>query len=129
MDEIIITLETNDIDVSLDDNEINANVDDRISVIEPRNHSDLNGLDYESSGHTGFASSEQLNLLVPKRLSTIPNLDNKANRKNAYLYIDNNGSDSKVSINSMLNCFLRKGDSIPEDMQPDEYLFLELRED
>jgi len=129
MDEIIITLETNDIDVSLDDNEINANVDDRISVIEPKNHSDLNGLDYESSGHTGFASSKQLNLLVPRRLSTIPNLDTKANRKNAFLYIDNNGSDSKVSINSILNCFLRKGDSIPEDMQPDEYLFLEIRED
>ena len=125
MEELIITLETNEIDVSLESNEINANIDDRISVIEPRNHSDLNGLDYESSGHTGFASSEQLNLLVPKRLNTIPNLSNMADRKQAYVYIDNNGSDSKISISNMLSCFLRKGETVPDDMQVGEYLFLE----
>lgn len=129
MDEIIITLEQNEVDVSLDDNEITANVDDRISVIEPRNHSDLNGLDYEHSGHKGFASSEQLNLLVPKRLSTLPNISNMADRSNAYLYVDNNGSDSKISISKMLGNLLRKGESIPLDMQPNEYLFLEIRED
>lgn len=125
MEELIITLETNEIDVSLESNEINANIDDRISVIEPRNHSDLNGLDYESSGHTGFASSEQLNLLVPKRLSTLPNIDSKANRKNAYLYIDDNGNDKKISISTMLGCLLRNGEEVPDDMQVGEYLFLE----
>lgn len=125
MEELIITLETNEIDVSLESNELNANIDDRISVIEPRNHSDLNGLDYENSGHTGFASSEQLNLLVPKRLSTLPNIDSRSNRKNAYLYIDNGGNDSKISISTMLGCLLRNGDEVPDDMQAGEYLFLE----
>lgn len=125
MEELIITLETNEIDVSLESNEINANIDDRISVIEPRNHSDLNGLDYESSGHKGFASSEQLNLLVPKRLNTMPNLSNTADRKQAYIYIDNNGNDNKISISQMLSYFLRKGETVPDDMQAGEYLFLE----
>ena len=126
MEELIITLETNEIDVSLESNEINANIDDRISIIEPRNHSDLNGLDYESSGHTGFASSEQLNLLVPKRLSTIPNLTNIPDRTKANIYVDNNGNDNKVSIGQMLNFMVRKGDSIPNDMQVGEYFLLEI---
>ena len=129
MDEIIITLENNEIDATLDDNEINANLDDRISVIEPRNHSDLNGLDYESSGHKGFASSQQLNLLVPKRLSTLPNLSALSDRTKANLYVDDNGNDTKVAIATMLNFILRKGEQIPNDMQKGEYLFLELKED
>ena len=127
MEELIITLETNEIDVSLESNELNANIDDRISVIEPRNHSDLNGLDYESSGHTGFASSQQLNLLVPKRLSTLNNLSNMSDRTKANLYVDDNGNDTKVAIATMLNFILRKGEEVPSDMQAGEYLFKELK--
>lgn len=127
MEELIITLETNEIDVSLESNEINANIDDRISVMEPRNHSDLNGLDYESSGHTGFASSQQLNLLVPKRLSTLNNLSNMSDRTKANLYVDDNGNDTKVAIATMLNFILRKGEEVPSDMQAGEYLFKELK--
>lgn len=129
MDEIIITLESNDVDATLEDNEINANLDDRISVIEPRQHSDLQGLDYESSGHIGFASSRQLNLLVPKRLSTLPNLSALSDRTKANLYVDDNGNDTKVAVATMLNFILRKGEQIPNDMQKGEYLFLELKED
>lgn len=129
MDEIIITLESNDTDVILESNEIDTNLDNKISIIEPRQHSDLYGLDYESSGHTGFASSQQLTLLVPKRLSTLPNLSATADRTKANLYVDNDGNDSKVAMATMLSYLLRKGENVPSDMQKGEYLFLELKED
>jgi hypothetical protein len=129
MDEIIITLETNDANVMLESDELDANLDNKISIIEPRQHSDLQGLDYESSGHTGFASSQQLTLLVPKRLSTLPNLSATADRTKANLYVDNDGNDSKVAIATMLNYMLRKGETVPSDMQKGEYLFLELKEE
>ena len=129
MDEIIITLESNELDATLESNELDTNLDNKITILEPRQHSDLLGLDYESSGHTGFASSEQLTLLVPKRLSTLPNLSAIADRTKANVYVDNDGNDSKVAIATMLNYMLRKGDTVPSDMQKGEYLFLEIKED
>lgn len=117
-DEIIVTLETNEVDVS---------VDDRITITF--DHSKLNNLDYEHSGHTGFASTEHLNLLVPKRLSVMPTLNPLSNRQNAYLYVDDNGDSTKVSIKDMLGYLIRRGEDIPEDMQAGEYLLLEIKED
>ena len=129
MDEIIITLESNEADVTLESNELDTNLDNKISIIEPRQHSDLYGLDYESSGHTGFASSEQLTLLVPKRLSTLPNLSATADRKKAYLYVDNDGNNSKIDIATALSFLIRTSDSVPSDMQAGEYLFLEIKKE
>lgn len=113
--------------------EITPNLEEKINVITSQNHKDLLGLDFESSGHTGFASEKQLNLLkdstVPKRLNMLQDLDVKANKDKVYLYADNNGVDSKVSINSMLKAFIRKDIEVPVDMQPGEYLFLEQKEE
>lgn len=119
-DEIIVTLETPEVDV---------NIDDKISIIPPYNHNELHNLDYEHSGHTGFASTEHLNLLVPKRLSVLPTLDDMANNDTAMLYVDNNGNDSKISISKLRKRMIKQGDSIPTDLQAGEYLFLEIKED
>lgn len=40
---------------------IDFNLDEKIEVVDKvKNHRDLLGLDYASSGHTGFASQEEL---------------------------------------------------------------------
>lgn len=122
-------MEDNGKKIILEDDEINVDLSDRISIIVNKDHSKLDNLDYAHSGHTGFASTEHLNLLVPRRLSTMPRLNMNSNRQNAYIYIDNNGVDSKVDISTLLGCLIRKGDSVPQDMQPNEYLFLEIKED
>lgn len=92
-------------------------------------HKNLKGLDFESSGHTGFASEKQISLLrqscVPKDLSILPEYNLSSNRKNAYIYIDNNGTPQKVSARNLLSTIIRTSDEIPNDLQVGEYLFLE----
>ena len=67
--------------------------------------------------------------LVPQRLNTLPNLDINSSRMNAMVYVDNNGTSSKVSIKDMFGMFIRQGATQPSDMQAGEYLFLEKGED
>lgn len=133
----IILEDEDDINITIqEENALKLKLDDSMSVIVNEDHSKLDNLDYESSGHKGFASrlqldavNERVNLMVPKRLALIPDLPNNADRKRVYLYVDNNGNDGKIAVSTMLGNLLRKGDSIPNDMQPDEYLFLEIKED
>lgn len=120
----------------------------------PKNHSDLKGLDYESSGHTGFASSKQLeehkteirtiqfefeqkvnnelnqtlsilNTKVPKRLNDISPLQTK-DSANQYVYVDDDGKDGKISIKEMNSRLLRTVNDVPNDMELNTYIFLNL---
>lgn len=108
-DEEIILRECND-------NNMVINMDDRLTIVQPTEHSELHGLDYESSGHTGF---------VPARLSTLPNLDKNTDRLSVMVYVDQNGTDAKISLREMCSLFIRTGNEVPADMQAGEYLFLE----
>lgn len=47
----------------MEDNKLKVKLQDVVRVVEPRQHNELLGLDYESSGHTGFASSQEVNEL------------------------------------------------------------------
>lgn len=67
--------------------------------------------------------------LVPSRLNALPNLDTTSSRMNALIYVDNNGTGTKVSMKDMFGMFIRQGATQPSDMQPGEYLFLEKGED
>lgn len=67
--------------------------------------------------------------LVPQRLNTLPNLNINSSRMNAMVYVDDNGTSSKVSMKDMFGMFIRQGATQPSDMQPGEYLFLEKGED
>lgn len=118
MDDIVIRLE-DDSDVNItveDDSRVLLNMSDRLTIVQPTQHSDLLGLDYESSGHTGF---------VPARLSTLPDLNKQHNRLNVLVYVDDNGADAKISMREMFGLFVRTGNEKPADMQAGEYLFLE----
>ena len=117
-EDIIITLE-DDSEVNLtisDEDNLNVNMSDRLTIVQPTHHNELIGLDYDSSGHTGF---------VPARLNAISPLNRNSSRLTAMVYVDDNGTDSKISMSEMFGLFLRIGTTKPADMQAGEYLFLE----
>lgn len=102
-------LKKNEQKASLDSKGLSVSVSDKINVTQITGNSDhdkLNNLDYERSGHTGFASEARLNAVeqatVPKRLDALPVMDNMSNRETAYLYVDNNGKSEKISIRQAL---------------------------
>lgn len=119
MEKLVATIRQNKIFVSLGE---------RINVVAVTNHNELGNLDFEHSGHTGFASEARLNAVeqatVPKRLDALPVMDNMSNRETAYLYVDNNGKSEKMSIRQALATLIRTDTKKPDDMQVGEYLFL-----
>lgn len=124
-------LKKNEQKASLDSKGLSVSVSDKINVTQITGNSDhdkLNNLDYEHSGHTGFASEARLNAMeqatVPKRLDALPVMDNMSNRGTAYLYVDNNGKSEKISIRQALATLIRTDTKKPDDMQVGEYLFL-----
>lgn len=124
-------LKKNEQKASLDSKGLSVSVSDKINVTQITGNSDhdkLNNLDYEHSGHTGFASEARLNAMeqatVPKRLDALPVMGNMSNRGTAYLYVDNNGKSEKISIRQALATLIRTDTKKPDDMQVGEYLFL-----
>ena len=124
-------LKKNEQKASLDSKGLRVSVSDKINVTQITGNSDhdkLYNLDYEHSGHIGFASEARLNALeqatVPKRLDALKTMDSKQDRKKAYLYVDNNGESEKISIAQALSTLIRTDVKQPDDMQVGEYLFL-----
>ena len=116
-------------DISLKQKEIDVYIDKPINVLPQYDHNKLNNLDYENSGHTGFASSKDLENYVPKKLSILPDVDSTSNRASILLYADDNGKSCKISIKELLSKQIRTSSIVPDDLQEGEYLFLELKED
>lgn len=115
--------------ISLKQKEIDVDIDKSINVLPQYDHSKLNNLDYENSGHTGFASSKDLENYVPKQLSILPKVDDSHNRSSILIYANDNGESCYISMRDMLSKQIRTSLEIPSDMQPGEYLFLEIKED
>lgn len=109
-------------------NTIFGSLEERINVVAVKNHNELQNLDYEHSGHIGFASEARLNAVekatVPKRLDALNTMSNTQDRRKAYLYVDNNGESEKISIAQALSTLIRTDVKQPDDMQVGEYLFL-----
>lgn len=115
--------------ISLKQKEIDIDIDKSINVLPQYDHNKLNNLDYENSGHTGFASSKDLENYVPKQLSILPKVDDSHNRSSILIYANDNGKSCYISMRDMLSKQIRTSSAIPSDMQPGEYLFLEKKED
>lgn len=115
--------------ISLKQKEIDIDIDKSINVLPQYDHSKLNNLDYENSGHTGFASSKDLENYVPKQLSILPKVDDSHNRSSILIYANDNGKSCYISMKDMLSKQIRTSSSIPSDMQTGEYLFLEKKEE
>lgn len=128
MEKLVATIRQNTISGSLARNKIFGSLGERINVVAVTNHNELSNLDFEHSGHIGFASEARLNAIeqatVPKRLDALKTMDSKQDRKKAYLYVDNNGESEKISIAQALSTLIRTDVKQPDDMQVGEYLFL-----
>ena len=128
MEKLVATIHQNKILGSLARNKILGSLEERINVVAVKNHNELQNLDYEHSGHIGFASEARLNAVekatVPKRLVALNTMSNTQDRRKAYLYVDNNGESEKTSIAQALSTLIRTDVKQPDDMQVGEYLFL-----
>lgn len=109
-------------------NEIQFGLKERLNIIAPKYHNELLGLDYEHSGHTGFASSKDLENYVPKKLNLLNPLNSSSDRNKVLLYVDNNGQDCNITMNDLLDKKIRTVVEIPNDYQVGDYLFLERKE-
>lgn len=89
-------------------------------------HSDLHVLDYESSGHTGFASEKQLSILLPKNISILPQ-NNLTNRQaKIYLYDPTlETKETQVSVQELFDSKIKTVESVPSNLQNGDYIFLE----
>ena len=108
--------------------QLGVSVSQRLNIVQPTEHRQLLGLTYEESGHIGFASEKALKLVennaVPRRLEMVSTMSNTADRSKAYLFVDNNGKDERVSIKDIISKVIRTADEKPDDMQSGEYLML-----
>ena len=97
-----------------------------VSIAAPTYHRDLLGLDYESSGHTGFASATQVALLLPKDISVFP--QNNLNNRQAKVYLYDPTleiKETQVTVQELLDSKIKTVESVPNNLQNGDYIFLE----
>lgn len=125
--------ECDKIKINFVDEKMKINVSDQVRIIPPTSHRELYDLDYENSGHTGFASEEQLNLLkdnaLQKNVDNVPQLSLLENRSNVNLYVNINNEIYKTSVKDLLGTKIRTIDSaeLPSDWQDGEYIFKKIK--
>lgn len=99
----------------------------QIKTLITRYHSELLGLDYESSGHTGFASSKFVEeYAVPCRLALLPTT---TGFRQGAIYVDDGQKGFRMSMTALkdLNTKIITADSIADvDMDRltvDDYIY------
>lgn len=85
-------------------------------------HTKLDNLDYENSGHTGF---------MPSKLSILPETDKNIsnNRLILSIYDDETQSASKINFTDLAGRIIKASGTIPTNTQKGQFLFLEIMED
>lgn len=123
----------NDIKIIIENpNPIKIDMSDKINLIRLTDyHNELQNLDYEHSGHTGFASQKELNILeqkvVPKDFSTLSIIPNDFDKSEAYVYVDYNNTSNKVPISNIVDKKIRTVEEVPSDWKINEYIFEEIK--
>lgn len=123
----------NDIKIIIENpNPIKIDMSDKINLIRLTDyHNELQNLDYEHSGHTGFASQKELSILeqkvVPKDFSTLSIIPNDFDKSEAYVYVDYNNTSNKVSISNIVDKKIRTVEEVPSDWKINEYIFEEIK--
>ena len=125
---------SNDIKIIIDEpnNPIKINMSDKLNIIRLTDyHNELQNLDYEHSGHIGFASQKELSILeqkvVPKDFSTLSIIPNDFDKSEAYVYVDYNNTSNKVSISNIVDKKIRTVVETPSDWKNNEYIFEEIK--
>lgn len=113
-DEIKITFEEVE-----DENPIHIDFNDRLNVIITHKHNELDNLDYENAGHTGF---------TPSRLSLLANVENSVTNDRLVVMANVDNVASKITARQLQDRMIRTASEIPSDLQVGQYLFLEKQE-
>ena len=70
--------------------------------------------------------SDHIGSKVPKQLSVLPQVSSNANRKTLLVYVDNNGTPSRMSVDDITNSKIRTVQGVlPDDLQAGDYVFVE----
>lgn len=118
-------------DANLQTQNLSVSVNGKIGITQVvggvSDHDKLNNLDYANSGHTGFASEAQVRLLLQKDLSVLPK-NNLSNRNSQIYLYDGNAinKETQVTVSDLLNAKIKTVDTVPDDLQRNDYIFLEI---
>lgn len=102
-------LETPQIDIDMSTPKLRADLNSQVkTIVMPYSHDQLDNLDYESSGHTGFASLRYVQTYVPeyveqnavpRRLSLLP--ETAGFRQGGSIYVDNGGLGLRMPMTAL----------------------------
>lgn len=94
-------LETPQIDIDMSTPKLCADLGSQVkTIVMPYSHDQLDNLDYESSGHTGFASLRFVEeTTVPRRLSILP--ETTGFRQGGSIYVDNGGLGLRMPMTAL----------------------------
>lgn len=129
MDKLSVNLIPNVLNGNMQGKSLVGKLNQTMTIIASQNHDDLQHLDYEHSGHTGFASAEQVNLLLPKDISVLPKNDLTNRSAKIYIYDPSLSiQETQVSVEDLLDSKIKTVQSVPDNLQTNDYIFLEVKE-
>lgn len=122
-DNIKIHLTDDNIRVHMKDSDnVHVNFDGRLVLkyIDP-DHSKLDNLDYEHSGHTGF---------MPARLSLLPKIENTIQNRRLILAVHDVDSQetSNIPFDELKDRIIKTSPTFEQNNQKGQYIFLEINE-
>lgn len=127
MDKLSVNLIPNVLNGNMQGKSLAGKLNQTMTIIASQNHDDLQHLDYEHSGHTGFASEKQVELLLPSDISVLPR-NNLANRDaKIYLYDPSvEGGKTQCTVGELLDSKIQTVSAVPDNLQLNDYIFLEV---
>ena len=129
MDKFSANLTPNILNGNMQGKSLVGKLNQTMTIIVSQNHDDLQHLDYEHSGHTGFASAEQVSLLLPKDISVLPKNDLTNRNAKIYIYDPSLGiQETQVSVVDLFDSKIKTVQSVPDNLQTNDYIFLEVKE-
>ena len=83
------------------------------------NHAELENLDYEHSGHTGF---------MPSKLSLLPEVPSTTNnsRLSLSVYNEDTQESGRINLNDFAGRIIKAVSEVPADAQKGQFLFLQI---
>ena len=113
----------NRLKVQIKNDILSSNIDDRVVVQKKyieADHTQLDNLNYESSGHTGF---------MPSRLTLLPSVEKDISNHRLMLPIYDVGLSrtSNISFDNLKDRIIRSCENMPDDLQKGQYVLIEIK--
>lgn len=110
------TTETDELDVEITENVLEVTIEGGGITVQSQNHNDLHNLDYAHSGHTGFASSEQV-VSLNNRVGSV---------EQSVMSLNNRVSDLEEAVEQLSEDIEKKVQTVnqvPSDAKSTQYFF------